>query len=230
MRLQKYLAEIGVASRRKSEEYIVQGLIKVNGEIITKLGTVIDPEKDKIEIDPSLTAASAKKRYIMLNKPVGIVTTCASHVKESTVVDLVKVSERVFPIGRLDKDTSGLLILTNDGTITHRLLHPSFEKEKEYEVTVSGPITLERKAKLEAGVRLFGEKTKQTNVKILDSHRMRITLSEGKNRQVRRICRKVGIPVVALKRVRMNNLKLDPKLKEGDWRDLTASELELLLG
>ncbi|PIQ78122.1 pseudouridine synthase [Candidatus Peregrinibacteria bacterium CG11_big_fil_rev_8_21_14_0_20_41_10] len=230
IRLQKHLAQLGVGSRRKCEEYIADGLITVNGAVVTEMGVKIDPDKDKVEVDPRLRANEEKMRYIMLNKPAGVVTTCASHVDDETVVDLVDVPERIFPIGRLDKETTGLLILTNDGRITHQLLHPSFEKEKEYEVEVEGTITAGRRDKLEDGVRILGEETKPTTIKLVTKNTMRIIITEGKNRQIRRICRKVGIPVVSLKRIRMNKLWMDSRLEEGDWRDLTEQELKQLLG
>lgn len=229
IRLQKHLADLGVGSRRKCEEYITAGLISVNGTVVTELGTKVDPANDKVTWDPQLVAAKAGRiRYIMLNKPAGIVTTCASHVSEPTILDLVKVPERIFPIGRLDKDTTGLIILTNDGLITHKLLHPSFGKEKEYEVVVDGHVTEARAAKIREGVNLFGEKTLPTKVEILGERKLKIILQEGKNRQVRRICQKVGLIVMKLKRTRMNRLWLDPKLKEGQWRDLTKDEVGLL--
>lgn len=229
IRLQKYLAQMAVASRRKSEEFIKQGLIKVNGEVVTEMGVKVDPKVDKIEVDPSLNAREQELIYIMLNKPAGIVTSCAEHLKDKTVVDLVDVPERVFPIGRLDKATTGLLILTNDGRITQQLLHPTMKKEKEYEVLVDKVITPEQVKKLESGVNLFGAPTAPTKVRILSKKRMRITLTEGKNRQVRRICRKVGLYVNELKRVRMNKLWLDEKLPEGQWRKLSKAELALLV-
>ncbi len=229
VRLQKYLADKGLASRRKAEEYILAGLISVNGKIVTQLGTKVNPELDKITWDTSLVAKQAGlQRYIMLNKPAGIVTTCAEHLSDKTVVDLVDVPERIFPIGRLDKDTTGLLILTTDGRLTQELMHPSKEKEKEYEVTVDGNVTYTQAKKLESGVVLFGEKTAPTVVRIIADNKLSITLTEGKNRQVRRICRKVGLPVIALRRVRINNLWLPKDLTEGKWRELSEEELERL--
>lgn len=229
VRLQKYLAERGYGSRRKCEKFITDGLVKVNGVIVAELGTKVDPDVDIVEMNQQAVDKEQKNRlYLMLNKPADVVTTCASHVKQKTVLDIIHLKERVFPIGRLDKPTTGLLILTNDGQITHKLLHPSQEKEKEYIVTVSGVLTDERLNKLRAGVRILGQDTKPTEVFNVKGQSFHIVLKEGKNRQIRRICRKVGLHVVELKRIRMNQLRLDPKLKPGQYRELTTKELKQL--
>lgn len=231
VRLQKYLAEQGYGSRRACEKFIAEGLIKINGEVVTKMGTKVDPFVDKVEVDEVLLKKSAgRKRYLMFNKPAGIVTTCAELKTDKTVIDIVNVPERVFPIGRLDKPTTGLLILTNDGQITHELLHPSQNKEKEYVVRVSGFITEGRLDKLRGGVSILGRKTKTTEITNITDHSFHIVLTEGKNRQIRRMCRKVGLRVTDLQRIRINGLRLDPMLGIGKYRDLTKAELKLLKG
>lgn len=229
MRLQKYLASQGIASRRESEKLIADGLVKVNGEIITEMGVKIDPEKDKVEVNQkSLAERKEKLVYVILNKPTGYVTTCNRTEHEKKIVtDLVDIPERIYPVGRLDKDTSGLLLMTNDGDLTYKLTHPKFEKTKEYEVQVAGKITDGSLAKLREGVKLWGEKTNPTVIKRLSGSRFLITLTEGKNRQIRRICRKVGFPVLELKRVKIKGLDFKD-VKMGEWRFLTETELESL--
>ena len=168
--------------------------------------------------------------YIALNKPAGYVTSVKrTNVEKDIVLDLVPIEERIYPVGRLDKDTTGLLILTNDGTLTYKLTHPSSECEKEYEVTVDGIIKKGQLDKLKAGVKLWGEKTKEVKIKQISPRSMRIVLTEGKNRQIRRICQKVGLFVRHLKRIRIKKLELGP-LPEGRWRKLTKGEIEMLKG
>lgn len=223
VRLQKYLADRGVGSRRKCEEYIADGLIRINGKVVTEMGVKVDPEKDAIEVSPEIRMIKQKLVYIMLNKPAGYVTTrCQSEGK--TVYDLVGVPERIFSVGRLDKDSSGLLLLTNDGEFAYQLAHPSFEHEKEYEVTVEGNITAGALDKLRAGVKLWGSKTLPTLITKTGKNSFRIVLREGKNRQIRRICRKVGYPVKTLKRVRIGSLTLG-SLPEGQWKYLQKTEI-----
>jgi len=228
VRLNKYLAQQGVASRRESDRLIAEGLISVNGEIIKEMGVKVDPEKDKVTVNKKVVERQQKLVYIALNKPAGYVTSVKpTQLEPKVVLDLVDLNERIFPVGRLDKDTTGLLILTNDGTLTYKLTHPSSECEKEYEVTVDGEIRKGQMDKLRAGVKLWGEKTKETQVKKVGADRMRIVLKEGKNRQIRRICQKVGLPVVTLKRIRIKELLLGD-LPEGKWRLLTQKEIDSL--
>src|SRR3989344_5443562 len=198
VRIQKYLSEAGICSRRKGEEYITQGLIKINGKVITELGTKIDPSKDKIELNKKIIIAKNKSVYIILNKPVGIVTTCAKY-DERSVLDLIKIKERVYPVGRLDKDSEGLLLLTNDGVLAYRLTHPKFDHEKEYEVELKEKIFDGALDKLEKGVMIDGTKTKPARITRIGPHNFRIALTEGRNRQIRRMCQKVGSEVVSLK-------------------------------
>lgn len=227
-RLNKYLAEQGIASRREADRLIADGLISVNGVVVREMGVKVDPLVDKVAVHQQAIQRREKLIYIMLHKPEGYVTSVkATRFEPKIVLDLVKISDRVFPVGRLDKDTTGLLILTNDGTMTFKLTHPSSECEKEYEVTVDGTIMGGHIEKLERGVRLWGEPTKETRVQKIGRNQMRIVLKEGKNRQIRRICQKVGLPVIKLKRIRIKKLTLGD-LPKGKWRYLTPQEVDLL--
>ena len=229
IRLNKYLKDQGYCSRREADRWIEEGLISINGKIITELGTKIDPEKDTITINKEeVEKKEQEKIYIMLNKPKGYVTTMKKTVLEKKIVtDLVDAEIRVYPVGRLDKDSTGMLILTNDGDLAYKLTHPSFEHEKEYEVTVQKNITGGQLDKLRAGIKLFGEKTKETKIQKISDTIFRIILTEGKNRQIRRICRKVGNPVIELKRVRIGKLEMT-HLKEGEWKILFSHEVKQL--
>jgi pseudouridine synthase len=227
MRLQKFLSEAGICSRRKGEEYIRQGLVRVNDRIVTQLGTKIDSEKDRVELDGKVIALKSEPMYIMLNKPKGYVTSCR-HPGEKIVLDLIDIPERVYPIGRLDKDSIGLLILTNDGGLHHQLSHPSFDHEKEYDVTVSKPITDGSLRNIASGLPMMGSKTRPAKIRRISSRRFRIVLKEGRNRQIRRMVRKVGNRVTRLKRIRISNVKLG-SLAEGAWRNLTRKEKKELL-
>lgn len=243
-RLQKILSARGICSRRKAEEYIVQGLVLVNG-VPAILGQKADPDVDTIEVDGSVIDARKEMKYYLLNKPVGVET---SNVEKEggrgmpfdrtqgkgeggrTVRDLLpkNLQGKLFPVGRLDKDSSGLLIMTNDGVLAYRLTHPKFDHEKEYEVTVDGEIFDGALMKLEKGMMIDGAKTKPTTTRRLDKNRFLITLTEGRNRQIRRMCQKVGSPVIALKRVRIMTIR-DDQLKEGGIRELTKDEVSELL-
>ena len=227
MRLQKFLSAAGVCSRRKGEEYIKSGRIAVNGRIAVELGTKIDPENDLVQVDGNPVQTSQPLVYIALNKPRDYVTSC-SHPGEKVVLDLVDLPQRVYPIGRLDKDSTGLLLLTNDGRLHHKLSHPSFDHEKEYDVTVTKPITAGALRKLAEGLPMMNTRTRPARVQRISSRRFRIVLQEGKNRQVRRMVRKVGNQVSGLKRIRVANVKLG-RLEPGVWRHLSEKEkLELL--
>ncbi len=224
MRLQKYLSSAGFCSRRKGEEYIRDGRVKVNGVTVTELGSKVDPQNDRIEVDQKLVQTDQKKIYIALNKPREYVTSC-DHPGEKIVLDLVDIPERIYPVGRLDKDSTGLLLLTNDGSFHHRLSHPSFDHEKEYEVTVARHITDGALRSLEKGIPMMGTRTRPTKIKRISSKRFRIILKEGKNRQIRRMVRKIGTQVTGLKRIRISNIKLG-RLSEGSWRYLAEKEKE----
>ena len=227
VRLQKYLSAAGVCSRRKGEELIVAGKVAVNGEVIVELGTKIDPDQDRVEVDGKAIKPSNTLVYIALNKPKDYVTSC-SHPGQKVVVDLVDISERIYPVGRLDKDSTGLLLLTNDGRIHHRLSHPSFDHEKEYDVTVARPIPDGALKKMSDGLPLMGTKTRPARITRISPRRFRMVLQEGKNRQIRRMVRKVGNEVTRLQRKRFANVKLG-NLPPGKWRYLSSSEKKALL-
>lgn len=228
-RLQKILSVRGICSRRKAEEFITQGLVKVNG-VVAVLGQKADPDTDTIVVDGRVLESRKELLYFVINKPVGVVTTNANRVGQKTVLDVLpqELQGKIFPVGRLDKDTSGLLLLTNDGVLAYRLTHPSFYHEKEYEVRVDGEIFDGALSKLEKGITISGAKTKTAGIRRLGADRFRITLTEGRNRQIRRMCQKVGSPVVTLKRVRIVTLQ-DPDLQEGALRTLTDEEKLALL-
>ncbi len=232
VRLQKFLADSGIASRRKCEEYILQGKVKVNGKVISKLGTKINIENDVVEFENKKIKNNSKKIYILLNKPIGYVTTVKDQFERDTVLNLVKVKERIVPVGRLDMYTSGALILTNDGEFVNKLTHPSHEINKTYNVTVKGIITNEDINNLENGVIIDEDyKTKPANVKILkiekekNISRIQITIHEGKNRQVRKMCSAINKKVLALHRAKIGQITVN-NLEIGKWRYLTQSEVE----
>ena len=222
MRLQKFLSAAGICSRRRGEEFIKAGRVSVNGRIIVELGTKIDPENDQVSVDGKPIKYEPSLLYIALNKPTDYVTSCR-HPGQKIVLDLVDVAQRVYPIGRLDKDSSGLLLLTNDGRLHHKLSHPSFNHEKEYDVTVAKPINDGALQKMAEGLPMMESKTRPAKVQRITSRRFRIILKEGKNRQVRRMVRKVGNQVTRLKRIRVAGIKLG-QLPPGKWRHLTEKE------
>ena len=231
MRLQKYLAECGIASRRKCEEYIIQGKVEVNGKIVTELGTKIDFEKDKIKFNNKEIKPEKKHVYILLNKPIGYVTTADDQFGRDTVLDLVKVKERIVPVGRLDMYTSGALILTNDGDFVYKVTHPKHEINKTYNATLKGIIQSDEVEKLRNGVKIDDYTTKPAKVKILktdiekDISRIEITIHEGKNRQVRKMCEAIGRNVIALHRSKIGSINVKD-LPLGKWRYLTSKEVK----
>lgn len=227
MRLQKFLSTAGVCSRRRGEEIIQAGRVAVNGEIVTELGTKVDPQKDHIEVDGKRVTIKADPVYIALNKPPGYVTSC-DQKDDQIILELVDIPERVYPIGRLDKDSTGLVLLTNDGRLHHRLSHPSFDHEKEYDVTVAAPIPAGSLRRMAKGLPMMGTKTRPAEIKRLSAKRFRIILKEGKNKQIRRMVRKVGHQVRHLKRIRVANIRLG-RLAEGAWRHLSELEKKTLL-
>ena len=234
-RLQKYLAECGIASRRKCEEYIIQGKVQVNGKTITELGVKVNPEKDKITFEGKNVKQEERKVYILLNKPIGYVTTSDEQFGRDKVLDLVKVRERVVPVGRLDMYTSGALILTNDGDFVYKVTHPKHEITKTYTVTVKGIIKNEEVEQLRKGVKIDDYTTKPAKVKILKTDdeknisRLEITIHEGKNRQVRRMCESVGRKVLALHRSKIGNIGVKD-IELGKWRYLKDYEVNTLIG
>ena len=227
MRLQKFLSAAGVCSRRKGEQFIRDGRVTVNGQIVVELGTRVDPLKDRVGLDGRQVHYAPEAVYIALNKPAGYVTSCR-HPGEKIVLDLVDIPRRVYPVGRLDKDSTGLLLLTNDGRLHHRLSHPSFDHEKEYEVTVARPISRGALQKIAAGILLEGTRTRPARVSRISARRFRIVLQEGRNRQIRRMVSKVGNQVTRLQRKRIANIKLG-RLAPGKWRYLRPAEKKQLL-
>jgi 23S rRNA pseudouridine2605 synthase/23S rRNA pseudouridine2604 synthase len=227
VRLQKYLSSVGFCSRRRGEVYIQEGKIRVNGVVVTELGTKVDPEKDTVEAEGRLLSRKPPLLYIALNKPKGYVTSCEQK-NERLVVDLIDISQRIYPIGRLDKDSTGLLLLTNDGEIHHRLLHPSFDHEKEYDVTVARNISDHALKTMAEGMVIMGKKTRPATVRRLSNKRFRIKLKEGRNRQIRRMVAKTGNHVIRLKRISVANIRLND-LPEGSWRHLSEKEKRELL-
>ena len=228
MRLQKFLAHAGVCSRRRGEVYILEGRVRVNHKVILSLGTKIDPETDLVEVDnkPIVFADDKAKIYIALNKPLGVVSSC-SHPGEKVVVDLIDIKARVYPIGRLDKDSVGLLLLTDDGDLHNRLSHPSFDHEKEYVVETAAPINDEALDQMAAGIVLDGKITRKARVRRLSDNRFNIVLKQGINRQIRRMVTALGNRVKLLKRVRMGSVRLG-NLGTGKWRYLTETEVRAL--
>ena len=227
MRLQKFLSAAGVCSRRKGEAYIKAGRVAVNNQIVVELGTKVDPAADLVQVDGKPVQSSQPLIYIALNKPQEYVTSCR-HPGEKIVLDLVDIPQRVYPIGRLDKDSTGLLLLTNDGRLHHTLSHPSFDHEKEYDVTVTQPISDGALRKLARGLPMMETQTRPARVQRISARRFRIVLQEGKNRQVRRMVRKVGNQVAGLERIRVANIKLG-RLAPGAWRYLSDREKRELL-
>ena len=206
IRLQKYLADAGIASRRKAEELIKQGKVYVNGKIVNELGTKVTPNVDEIRYEGKKGEIEEKYIYILLNKPIGYVTTVKDQFNRDSVMDLVKIRKRLVPVGRLDMYTSGALILTNDGEFVYKVTHPKHEIEKTYTVTIKGKIKKEEVKNLEIGVDIGEYITKPAKVKILKTDeeknisRLEITIHEGKNRQVRKMCEAIGHSVLALHR------------------------------
>ena len=233
-RLQKYLANCGVASRRKSEELIKQGKVQVNGKVITELGTKVDPSKDKVIYNGREVKETQEYVYILLNKPIDYVTTAKDQFNRQSVLDLVKVKQRVVPVGRLDMYTSGALILTNDGDFVYKVTHPKHEIEKTYTVTIAGIISNENVEKLGKGVKIDDYTTRPAKVKILKTDteknrsRLEITIHEGKNRQIRKMCEAVGHKVVALHRSKIAGIGVKD-IELGKWRYLTKKEIEKIL-
>ncbi|MGM0499427.1 MAG: pseudouridine synthase [Bacillota bacterium] len=230
-RLQKVMAHAGVASRRKSEEIIAEGRVKVNGEIVTEMGFKVDPKQDEIVVDGEVISEE-KKRYILLNKPEGYITTVSDPEDRPTVMDLIPdLKQRLYPAGRLDYDSSGLLIMTNDGDLTYKLTHPKKEVDKKYRVWADGELSREDFEKFEAGMIIDGQKTAPaeiSNVKYKDYQtEFDVVIHEGRNRQVRRMCKIAGFPVASLKRIAFAFLTLEG-LEEGDFRYLSEQEVAKL--
>lgn len=228
IRLQKFLAEAQVASRRKAEEIITQGRVTVDGVVADTLGTKIDDEKAVVCVDGKPVKKSENMVYIMLNKPEGCVTTAKDQFNRKTVMDFVKdIYERIYPVGRLDYDTSGLLILTNDGELTYRLTHPKHNIEKTYIAEVRKEPAAEAMEEFRRGIIIDGRKTAPACIKIIGKNCLEIKIHEGRNRQVRKMCEAIGAPVVRLKREAIGTLRLGD-IKKGSYRYLSNNEIEYL--
>jgi pseudouridine synthase len=230
-RLQKVMAHAGVASRRKSEEIIAEGRVKVNGEIVTEMGVKVDPEQDEIVVDGELISEE-KKRYILLNKPEGYITTVSDPEGRPTVMDLIPdLKQRLYPAGRLDYDSSGLLIMTNDGDLTYKLTHPKKEVDKKYRVLVQGEMDQDDFKKFENGMVIDGQKTAPARISNInykgDKTEFDVIIHEGRNRQVRRMAKIAGFSVISLKRIAFAFLTLKG-VKEGDFRYLSDQEITKL--
>lgn len=234
VRLQKYIAMCGKASRRGAEQMITDGRVRVNGERVVQLGTKVEIGADTVAVDGVELTAVKKKYYIMLNKPAGYLSTVSDDFDRPTVIDLLseEIKTRIFPVGRLDYETEGLLLMTNDGDFAYRVTHPKFELGKTYVVTVGAGLTIAGLNKLRRGVRLEEFKTSPAEVELLNSDAnkavVKITIHEGKNRQVRRMFEAIGCRVLDLKRISIGRVELG-NLPEGRWRYLTSHEISYLM-
>lgn len=230
-RLQKYMASCGIASRRKCEEYIISGQVKVNGKIANELGIKVNPSIDIVEFDNKIIAPEKTKVYIMLNKPTGYITSLKDEKGRLTILDLVKVPERIYPIGRLDYDSSGLILMTNDGDIYNKIIHPRVEITKKYMAIVEGEFSEQELEKFKTGIDISGYITAPAEIKVIkySNHKstIEIGIHEGKNRQIRRMCEAVNHNVLELERISIGELRL-ANLMEGEWRNLTNQELMYL--
>lgn len=235
-RLQKYIARCGIASRRKAEELILNGYVKINGLIIKELGSKIDPEKDVVTVYNKNIYEKDEHIYIKLYKPEGYVTTVKDQFNRKTVLDLINIKERIYPIGRLDYNTSGLLLLTDDGDLANKLMHPKYHIYKTYEAYIEGRINQDSLNKLKTGVLIDGYKTAPAKVKLLkykgtqqNISTVQISIYEGKNRQVRKMFDTIGHGVIKLKRISFGDINLG-ELKLGQWKYLTNDEIKFLKG
>lgn len=232
IRLQKFMADCEIASRRKSEEYIEQGFVKVNGQR-AKLGDKVNPKKDVVTFKGKKLRAQSTVRYIMLNKPRGFITTMSDEMDRKCVAQLVEdVGERVYPVGRLDRESEGLLLLTNDGEFANLMTHPTHHVPKTYRVTVRPDITEEQITKMTTGLMLDGRMTAPADVRVIKKEENRVVLEivlyEGRNRQIRKMCEELGLEVARLKRIAVGSVKLG-MLQQGKWRDLTELEVSKLM-
>ena len=231
MRINKYIAQAGICSRRKADELIVNGNVKVNGAVMKEPGYDVQ-EGDKVSVNGTMIEDSEKLVYYLLNKPVGFITTVKDEQDRATVMDLVgDIPERVFPVGRLDGNTSGALIMTNDGKVAYRIAHPKGQVMKTYHALVSGVVSKEKLWKLRNGIDIGGYVTKPARVTVIGENKnstiLEISISEGKNRQVRKMCKAVGNHVQELQRVSIGEVRTG-RLKEGTFRKLTQAEIEYL--
>lgn len=232
MRLNKFLASAGVASRRKCDQLLQQGLISVNGQVVSELGTVINEKKDKVFYEGRQVLLPSSFVYIKLNKPKGYACTAKDEKGRKTIYDLLPREERLFSIGRLDYDTEGLIILTNDGDFANKVAHPRYSVDKEYHVTIEGQIKESELAVLRKGVVIEGQRMPSAKVEFLSNDgkntKLSVVIDEGMNRQIRRMFEAIGKSIKLLKRVRIGNVRLGG-VKRGDFRDLTTEELDSLV-
>lgn len=232
MRVNKFIASCGVCSRRKAEEYILEGLVKINGKVVKNLSTDIDETKDVVLLNEQKISLVSDNVYYMLNKPKGFVTTMSDEKNRKSILDLIsQIDKRVYPVGRLDYESEGLLFLTNDGELTHKLTHPKFGVQKKYIVKIEGQIKESELAVLRAGVVIDGVRYGKCKADLLSFEnnisRIEVVLSEGKNREIRRMFEAINRPVIFLKRIEMAGIKLGG-LKRGEIRKLTEREVEWL--
>ena len=234
MRINKYIALCGVASRRKAEELILAGRVTVNDEVMTELSYKVDEENDIVKVDDKLIKEENKLVYILLNKPEGYITTVKDQFDRPSVLDLVSdIKERVYPIGRLDYETSGLLLLTNDGDLTYKLTHPKHEVDKTYVARVKGKLTKEEIERFKTGFKIEDYTTAPAKLKVIkydeqrDSSLLEIKIHEGKNRQVRKMCKAINNPVLRLRRSAMGKIKIGD-CEIGKYRYLTEDEIKYL--
>lgn len=233
MRLAKYLAQTGIASRRHAEEYIAEGRIRLNGTVVTEMSTLVDPQTDRIEFDGRPVQVETPI-YILLHKPPGYITSSSDPQGRATVLELMEdVKQRIYPVGRLDYDTSGLLLLTNDGEFTNLMIHPRYKIEKEYQACVSGRINDQELQILRQGVVLEDGMTAPAQVRLISRDAqasvIRITIHEGRNRQIKRMCAAIGHPLLRLSRIGLGFLSLE-ELGSGQYRNLHLDEVERLKG
>lgn len=228
IRLQKFIAMCGVASRRASEKLIADGRVKVNGIIVAEMGVKVDPEKDIILVNNKKIRLEQKKVYLLLNKPLGVITSVSDDLHRTTVVDLVNIPERIYPVGRLDYNTTGAIILTNDGDVAYKLTHPSRGVWKKYLVEIEGYISDEQISKLKKGVVLEEGKTAPARLKLIfrtkQKSKVELSIHEGKNRQIRRMFETLNRKILKLKRLEVGSIKLG-NLREGEWRYLSDKEV-----
>ena len=233
LRLNIFLSNSGVASRRKCDEIIASGKVTVNGKVVTEIGSQINEKKDKVMVEGKAVCLPSSFVYIKLNKPKGYACTASDEKGRKTIYDLVDCEERLFSIGRLDYNTEGLIILTNDGDFANKVSHPRYDVEKEYRVTIEGKIKESELAVLRKGVVVDGQKMPPAKVKLLSQDenvsKISVVINEGQNRQVRRMFEAIGREIKLLKRVRIGSVRLGG-LSRGQWRDLTEDELNLLVG
>lgn len=226
MRVHKYMAMCGVASRRKSEAIVLEGRVKINDQVVTSLGTLVE-DGDVVKVDNKIITLEETKVYIMLNKPLECVTTSDDQFNRKTVLDYVEVKERIYPVGRLDYNTTGMLLLTNDGDLANKIMHPSSHLTKTYIASINGTPNAEEIQKFESGLMIDDRLTSPAKIKVLKAGLVQVQIYEGRNRQVRKMLDKIGYPVITLKRAKIGDLDLG-SLKVGKYRHLTDKEINYL--